>query len=112
MMTEISRALLSSLFYATEFADEKHEILKIEIDVEDFQIYFHKVMAHLYIHLKNIGEPVTFDVALIHLSKQNVLDEMEFLNIMSATPFGTKNTVDGYLKILRNDNKKSLIGRI
>ena len=112
-MTDISRAILSSVFYATELTgDDKHEMMNVEISPDDFQLHFQKIMAHLFNHLKDSGAPVTFDVAMIHLNNQNVFDQNEILSIMSATPFGTKSMVDSYLKILRTDNRKSLIGRI
>jgi len=112
-MDDIARAILSSLFYATELSDDdKHEVLNIEISPDDFQLHFHKIMAHLFNHLKEAKEPITFDVAFVHLNQQNVFNQDEVLNIMSATPFGTRSIVEQYLNMLRIDNKKSLIGRI
>lgn len=95
---DIERALISSVIY-----DDGSLQKSFDLDESFFTTTFNKTVVKTINALKSKSKPTDELTLTYYLKKNNLFNEVMFLDILSANPFGSLNTITNYINILKRE---------
>ena len=95
---DIERALISSIIL-----DDGTLQKSIDLDESIFTTTFNRTVVNTINALKRKNKPTDELTIAYYLRKNNLFNEVMFLDILCANPFGSINTITNYINILKRE---------
>lgn len=105
-MVDVERALLSTFIYK-DLSPISDTLDRLELKEEWFRDPLHKIIAKCLIWLKKNEKGIDEVIVINYITKNNKVDLEKWMLVLAANSFGSKETIEAYIALLKKHNKRN-----